>query len=315
MITTLTLNPSFDRTVVVGGGVRLGEVHVVDSSSVEAAGKGVNVALSIARNGGASAAVLAADGADAAAFDDRLTSDGAATRIVPRGTPVRTNLSLIDAHGVTTKLNERGGEVGADTVDALLHAVVEREDGPASVAACGSIPPGVPEDVYAQLSARLADPASSLAVDTSGAALAAMRGVPCALAKPNLHELHDLTGRSMSTLGDVVDAARPLIESGWTSMLVSLGPDGALLIDEDTVVHGRPLDVTVRNTAGAGDALLAGFLFAGGRGTPALAEGLAWARAAIAAPSTVADRISDAARTAVDVDEAPDLGTRLEEAT
>ena len=314
MITTLTLNPSFDRTVVVDE-VRLGEVHTVDEATVEAAGKGVNVALAIARNGGSATAVLAADAADAAVFETRLASGGATARILPRGGAVRTNISLIDAAGVTTKLNERGAALDGTTVDALLDAVAAHEASSNIVAASGSVPPGVDADVYARLSDRLANPSASLAVDTSGAALAAMRGVDCALTKPNLHELHELTGRPMSTLGDVVDAARPLVEAGWASMLVSLGPDGALLIDADSVVHGRPIDVTVRNTAGAGDALLAGFLSAGASGTPALAEGLAWARAAIAAPSTVAEPITAADRAAVVIDEAPDLGTSLEEAT
>ena len=137
-----------------------------------------------------------------------------------------------------------------------------------------------------------------LVVDTSGEALAAMRGVCCAAVKPNLAELAGITNGPLDTMGDVIRAAECLRASGWASVLVSLGRAGAVLVADD-VCYGTVGVTPARNTTGAGDALLAGFVAAGGRASEALAEGLAWARAAISSPETVGRPVKDNDRGAV----------------
>jgi 1-phosphofructokinase len=79
----------------------------------------------------------------------------------------------------------------------------------------------------------------------------------------------------------VVDAAELLRKEGAAAVLASLGPDGALLVDDSGVVHGEAPVVTVVSAVGAGDALLAGFLAGGGSGREALRTALAWAAAAV----------------------------------
>jgi 1-phosphofructokinase len=131
-----------------------------------------------------------------------------------------------------------------------------------------------------------------VAVDTSGLPLTASLAAGPDVIKPNFEELAGATGRDIATLGDAVAAAELLRRHGAVAVLVSLGPDGAVLVDADGAVHGEAPVTERRSTVGAGDALLAGFLSAstglsaGGTGATALAEALAWGAAATRLPGS-----------------------------
>ena len=306
-ITTLTLNPSFDRTLSVAA-LERGEVHRLQSSLVEPGGKGINIARSVAINGGTSRAVFPADTDARLAFEKALSYPGLTCEPVTRDEPTRTNISVIEDDGTTTKLNESGASLSAETLEALI-ALAVRGEGGGAIAAAGSLPAGSPPDLYADLASRLAHPERTLVLDTSGPALTAMVGSPSAVVKPNLEELEELLGESFTTLGAVIDAAHELRANGWQSLLISLGEMGALLVSDDGAFMGSAPVEAVRNTVGAGDALLAGFLAGGGVGATALAEGLAWAHAAVSSASTTAPAVGAANRAAVAMRETiePDL--------
>lgn len=299
MITTLTPNPSFDRTLLVDQ-LERGEVIRASQVRVECSGKGVNVARALSRNGHAARAVIPANADDAEAFVASLAVEGTRARTVPiRGT-IRACFTLVEPDGTTTQINEPGPEVSASEAEDLVTAAVVAAADSDWLIASGSLPPGAPTDLYAQLATALPDADCKLVVDTSGAALDALIGTPCAMVKPNLAELAGVIGRRLGTLNDVIDAADKLRRGGWRSVLVSMGQRGAVLLAED-VCYGRAPTTQVRNTVGAGDALLAGFLAAGGRGDDALAEGLAWARAAVQSADTLAQAVTDRDRRAVQV--------------
>jgi len=118
-------------------------------------------------------------------------------------------------------------------------------------------------------------------LDTSGAPLLDMarRGLPDVI-KPNAPELAECVGRPLLTLGDVVDAATEVQQWGVGTVLVSLGPDGMVGVSSTGVVHAHTSPVTVRNTIGAGDASVAGFLSHlvdhPGEFAEAVAQGVAW---------------------------------------
>jgi 1-phosphofructokinase len=121
------------------------------------------------------------------------------------------------------------------------------------------------------------------------------------LLKPNETELTEVVGSHLQTLGDVVAAAEKLRSHGVRAVLVSLGPDGAILVDDAGPVHGEDGVVVPRSTVGAGDALLAGFLAAGGEGPGAVAEGVAWGAAACVLPGTAMPGPADLRRNEVRV--------------
>ncbi len=263
-----------------------GAVIRASSNWTEPAGKGVNISRALAANGIATRAVLPSGGANGDELCRQLEAGGVAFTAVPIGGGVRSNVSVVEPDGATTKLNEAGPVLSPHEIEALIVAVVEASSPGEWVAASGSLAPGMPDDFYAQLGRRLASVGVKLAVDTSGAALtAAVSGEP-ALAKPNRHELGDLLGKPVATLGEVVVAAQELRTQGVGQVLVSLGPDGAVLVDEDGLLHGEVSVDRVANTVGAGDALLAGFLAGGARGAEALRNALVWARSAVHSPQT-----------------------------
>ena len=299
MITTLTPNPSLDRTLSV---VRLdrGGVTRATRVRVECSGKGVNVARALSRNGHAARAVIPANGDDARAFVSSLAADGTGACTVGIRGSVRACLALVEPDGTTTKVNEPGPEMSMSEAQDLVSAAVDTAADSDWLVASGSLPPGAPADLYARLATALPGAERRLAVDTSGAALDALVGTPCALAKPNLAELANVIGRRPRTVGEVIEVADILRRGGWNSVLVSMGRLGAVLVADD-VCYGVAPATEVRSTVGAGDALLGGFLSAGGRGPAALAEGLAWARAAVRSTDTLGEAVADHDRRAVQV--------------
>jgi 1-phosphofructokinase len=282
LIVTVTPNPSIDRTLRIPPLVR-GEVLRATSTASEAGGKGLNVARALATEGHATLAVAPLSAASAGLVV-ALLADAAPLDAVPVAGEIRVNVSLVEADGTVTKVNEPGPTVGDEEAEAVLARVESMAAGAAWVVGCGSLPPGMPADFYARL-ARRAPGGLRVAVDADGAPLAACLGERISLVKPNLAELERLVGRSLPTLGDAVVAASELVAAGIEMVLVSLGVDGAVLVDGSGAAHAEARVDDVANTVGAGDALLAGFLAAGAT-RAGLATAVAWSVAACRSPGT-----------------------------
>lgn len=298
MILTVTANPSVDRTMFVDALPR-GQVIRCRRSRREPSGKGVNVALALHGQGFGVTAVLPVGGFTGAELSTLLGATGLDTVEVAVAGNTRSNVSLVEPDGTVTKVNEPGPELTAGEVDALVRAVRDEltglgDDGSSGEGAggdwlvcCGSLPPGAPVDLYARLTALGRAAGVRVAVDTSGAPLRAALDAGPHLIKPNLSELAELVGSAPTTLGDVVEAARTVRVRGPLSVLVSLGADGAVLVGPAGVVHAEAAVRGVVNAVGAGDALLAGFLAAGGSGQEALAAAVSWAGTAVEQEGTV----------------------------
>ena len=157
-----------------------------------------------------------------------------------------------------------------------------------------------------------------MAVDTSGAALDALLAEPAGidLLTPNAEELSAAVGRPLATLGEVVAAAREIVERGVDTVLASLGADGLVAVTADRAVFARAAAPYVANTAGAGDAALAGFLLGLTREAAATAAGAdplavaaasaaEWGAHAVAHATTLVSGTPHGIRALVDT--APDL--------
>jgi 1-phosphofructokinase len=298
MIVTLTANPSVDRTVEVDALVR-GAVLRARSSHVDPGGKGVNLARALAANGRKTCAVLPAGGWEGEQLAALLAPQDVAVVLVPVTGSVRANVSVVEPDGTVTKLNEPGPTLSAAEVEAVTAATVTAAAGADWVAASGSLPPGAPVDFYARLVERLRPTGVRVAVDSSGPPLAAALAARPDLVKPNREELAEVTGRRITTLGEAVAAAEQLRRRGPRTVLASLGADGALLVDRAGAAHGEAPVPRPRSAVGAGDALLAGFLAAGGSGPAALTEALAWGAAAAGLPGSRMPEPGDLDRAAV----------------
>lgn len=300
MIVTVTPNPSIDRTVTLPSPLTRGTVHRVSSVTSQAGGKGVNVARALTLAGVETVAVLPAATNDPLLI--ALQAAGVAYRTVPTVEPARTNLTITEQDGTTTKLNEPGAELTTASVQALTDAVLEAAEGAAWVVMSGSLPPGVPNTWYGDVVALLGSAPCQIAVDTSDVPLAELvsaldRGAPD-LIKPNAEELAGVLGystqilESAATQGDpepVVTAAGKLINRGIGAVLATLGAAGAVLVNQEGAWLATPPPIVPRSTVGAGDSSLAGYVRSdvGGAAPPRrLQMAVAYGSGAAALPGT-----------------------------
>ncbi|MET9470834.1 MULTISPECIES: 1-phosphofructokinase [unclassified Streptomyces] len=286
MILTVTPNPSLDRTYELPGLTR-GAVLRSTHDRVDPGGKGINVSRAVAAAGHRTIAVAPLGGPEGALLARLLGEHGIEAAGVPIVGSTRINVTLVEPDGTLTKVNAVGPEITVAEAEALLHAVRTRSATTDWIVCCGSLPRGLSPQWYAELVARSHRAGARIALDTSGAALiAALRERPDVI-KPNAEELAEAVGRPLETVGDAVKAAEELRERGARSVLASLGADGQLLVDGTGTYFGSARVDAVRSNVGAGDASLAGFLTAGGRGPAALAAAVAHGAAAVQLPGSV----------------------------
>jgi 1-phosphofructokinase len=280
VIVTVTPNPSVDRTVFVDA-LRRGTIMRSDRSWSEPSGKGVNVALALHAHHRPAVAVLPVGGPAGAHLVEMLSRAGLDHQTVPIAGEIRINISIIEPDGIVTKINERGPTLTDADGRAVLDAARNRTRAGDWLAGCGSLPGGLTDDFYAQLVEAGHRAGATVVIDTSGPPLVKALAAGPDLIKPNVDELADAAGGPVTTFGDVVDAAQELRSRGAKAVLASLGADGALLVDAAGVLHGAaPVDAVV-SAVGAGDAMLAGYLFAADDTTEALTTALAWGAAAV----------------------------------
>ncbi|MDO9379051.1 MAG: 1-phosphofructokinase family hexose kinase [Nocardioidaceae bacterium] len=294
MIVTLTPNPSIDRTVVLPGALERGEVQRCTDTFDHPGGKGVNVAGVVHHGGERALAVLPGDDADP--FVALLRGTGLPHRSVPVGGSVRVNLTVSEPSGVTTKINAAGPVLDEALRETLAVEVETSARDARWVVLCGSLPPGAPDDWYAQLVARLARPGLEVAVDTSGAALVATLGTDGplpSLVKPNGEELASVAGGDAEEIeADPragVAAARRLLDRGVGRVLLTQGGHGAVLVTPEGAWRAPVPRITPRSTVGAGDSALAGYLLGDLRGLPEperLALAVAYGSAAASLPGS-----------------------------
>jgi 1-phosphofructokinase len=298
MIVTFTANPSVDRTAELDRLVR-GAVTRLSGVRVDAGGKGVNVTRALTANGVASVAVLPVGGAEGAQLTALLASERLDVRAVPIAGAIRSNVTIVERDGTTTKLNEPGPELSSDDIDELTSQLLTAAVGADWAVLSGSLPPGAPVDLYATLTQRLHAAGVRVAVDTDGAALRAVLPSHPDLIKPNGHELADAADVPVTGAATALTAIAALQRAGARSVLASLGAEGALLAEDGHAHLAQPVAATPRSTVGAGDAALAGFLAAGGSGPAALTEAVAWGTAAVSLPGSRMPAPDDIDRSAI----------------
>ena len=270
-VVTLTLNPALDLTVRADRWQR-GEVNAGQDLHQTAGGKGVNVASILAdwsRTGPGETLSVTATGLlgqdNAAPFEALLRDKGVTDAFVRVPGATRVGIKLVDgAAQETTDINLPGLSATPDTL-TQLGAVLTRLGADADVVVlAGSLPPGVPADHYATLTAGLRRAGVFVALDTSGPALNAALAAPVLpdLIKPNIHELESALGRRLQGDAEILAAARTLLERGARIVAVSQGERGALIVTDAGAVFARPPRVTVVSTVGAGDAMVAGLVSA-----------------------------------------------------
>lgn len=293
MIITLTPNPSLDRTYVAGAFVP-GAVNRASAARVDAGGKGINVSRALSRCGLGTVAVFPSGGFDGHRLVATLAGLGVPARPVSVPGETRSNVTLVDGLGITTKINAPGTALSPASTTELLDTVCRElatvDGASATVVGAGSVPPGTDDGVYARVTRAVRARGGRMVLDASGASFAAaVRAGGLALVTPNEDELAEVVGRPLRTVGDAARAAQEIMAMGTERVLVSLGAHGALLVAPEGVWWAGGPALVPRSTVGAGDATLAGFLAARSAGTDlpgALCHAVAWGRAAVLSPGS-----------------------------
>jgi 1-phosphofructokinase len=262
MVVTVTLNPAVDKTMLVRhltvGGTNRAEVERIDPG-----GKGVNVAKALKQLG---CPVLATG--FLAGNNGRLIAEGLAARGIPADFiqvpgETRVNLKIKDPVGGTeTEINEPGFHVEEEYVRELEQKLEGYAGRGEAVVLSGSLPPGVPTDVYARLIRIAKHGGAKTILDTNGSALRSGLAAPPDLLKPNRLEIEELVGTTIKTEPELVQAARQVLAMGVSRVVVSLGAEGALAASAREVWRARCPSLAARSSVGAGDAMVAALVYA-----------------------------------------------------
>lgn len=261
MIITVTPNPVLDRTLTVPE-IVLDEVTRAVGTREDWGGKGFNVSRALRALGKESVAIGFIGGPTGEKLKKGLASLGIATDLIPIAGETRMNIVITDTparHYV--KVNEAGPTIRSEEVAALLDNATKRAKAGDFWALCGSLPPGVPPDFYADLISRLQSRGAKALLDTSGEPLRLGIAARPYAVKPNLQEAAAWLGKAASFPQDVAQAVDNLLELGITLVALSLGADGLMLASPSWRRWARPPEVVARNPTGAGDALVAGLLY------------------------------------------------------
>ena len=227
MIVTVTLTPALDKTVVIPR-FSVGEVNRIQSLRLDAGGKGINVSKTLRALGGESVATGLVGGGAGKFIEDSLLAMGVESDFIHVPGETRTNLKVIDPELHTnTDVNEPGAAVNAETLEALLARVERRVGSGDVVVLAGKAPPTAPDTLFADWCRRLRKKGADVYMDADGALL--IEGVKAkpTLIKPNDAELERVIGHKVSSMEEIVKAARQLAADGIDTVVVSLGGDGA----------------------------------------------------------------------------------------
>ena len=278
MIVCLTPNPAIDRTLLVSR-LQPGESHRAVDSIVAAGGKGLNVARAMQILGGRPLVMGLLGGHNGRLLADLAAAEGLAAHWTSFEGETRTCVIVVPAGDEATVINEPGPVLTAADWSRFLDDVVTRAQQADAVCLCGSLPRGVPAGAPGDLIQAIMATGRPLWVDTSYEWLRqAISARPTAL-KVNSVEAGEVLGRVIDSPEAAVAAAGQLHQGGIQMVALTLGGQGAVLVDPAGYTIARPPAVTAVSSVGSGDCFLAGLLTALTAGHPP-AEALRWAVAA-----------------------------------
>lgn len=282
MIVTVTLNPAVDRVVVLYE-LHLGDSNRVFDGQIDPGGKGVNVSRVLQELGETSLATGFVAGSLGSFIQASLKRVGIPAAFIQIPGQTRQNLAIVETRWHRhTMLNEAGPETDPRHVAQLEQLIVKRIAPGDWVVLAGSLPPGIPTGVYAELTRLVHANGGKVCLDTDGEPLVAGILARPDLVKPNREELERLIGRPIVNEEQAVRAALRLYHQGIPYVAVSMGRDGAIAIGPGGAWRAYPPPVETVSAIGAGDSLVAGLVLALSRGE-SLADGLRLGTAAGAA--------------------------------
>lgn len=258
MIYTVTFNPAIDYVVGIDR-IETGCVNRLSSEQIYFGGKGINISIVLRELGIESTALGFVAGFTGEAIENGLKEAGIITDFV-RLEKGNSRINVKIKSDAETELNASGPEISDTALSVLFEKLKSLRNGDTIVLA-GSVPKSLPEDIYEQILHQLSDRDIRAVVDASKELLIKSLRYKPFLIKPNLQELGEIFGEISGSDDEIIACAEKLREMGAQNVLVSMADDGAILLDSGNNIHKSGVcSGTVRNSVGAGDSMIAGFL-------------------------------------------------------
>jgi 6-phosphofructokinase 2 len=260
MIYTVTLNPALDRTMWVDK-IQFDDANRIEREERYAGGKGIDVSKVLTTLGAENEALGLIGGFTGEELEGRLMNEGVNCDFTRIADETRTNIIVNEtSSGKQVAFNDRGPNVKPYELMQIMHKL-ENLDKPDMVVISGSLPFGIHAEIYRRLIAMAKGKGARVILDTDGDALqVGIQGRPDII-KPNVHELSRLADEELKEINEIVRVARRVREKGVGVVLVSMGAKGILLAGEKEGYLASPPEITVKNTIGAGDSAVAGFVY------------------------------------------------------
>lgn len=258
MVYTVTFNPALDYVIRVGT-FQDGGINRAESEDLQFGGKGINVSAVLRNLGVDNVALGFVAGFTGQALEQGLLKNGIHTDFI-RLDDGLTRINVKIKAERETEINGRGPDIPASALEALFAKLDRLGEGDVLVLS-GSVPGSLPNDIYRRILSRLDGRGILTVVDAARDLLCDVLPYQPFLIKPNNLELGEIFGRTLESDEDIAECAHLLQEQGARNVLVSMAGDGSLLLDDTGECHrlGVPKG-KVRNSVGAGDSMVAGFL-------------------------------------------------------
>lgn len=258
MIYTVTLNPSIDYVIKLDN-LKNGEVNRTKEEYVYPGGKGINVSLILKELGYKSRALGFVSGFTGLYIKDTLKNKGLEEDFINLENGF-TRINVKVKSNEETEINGQGPNIDDESLNKLYEKLDSLKENDILVLA-GSIPKTLDSSLYENIMKRLENKNVKIVVDATKDLLMNVLKHKPFLIKPNNHELEELFNVKLNGIDDIITYAKKLKEMGAKNVLVSMGKDGALLINEDEKVFiSNVAKGEVKNSVGAGDSMVAGFI-------------------------------------------------------
>lgn len=260
-ILTLTVSPAIDKSTKFSGLMAEQKIRC-EAPQFDAGGGGINVSKAIARLDGNSLAIFTVGGASGELLQDLVKKEGIDYQAIRTESWTRENFIAVDTH---TNAQYRFGMPGPVITEKeskeILKAIEVAK--PDFLVASGSLSPGLGDDFYEKVAAVSRKIGSKLIIDTSGVSLEKAVDEGVFLLKPNVGELAKLVKTGSLEINEVDEAAKEIIGKGKCEVVVvSLGPQGAVLVTKDVCEYIPAPAVQKKSTVGAGDSMVGGMVWA-----------------------------------------------------
>lgn len=262
-IVTITINPAVDIFVNVD---RVEPTRKLRCSAPkrDPGGGGINVARAAHRLGSNVVAIYPIGGVIGKLLQRLIEREGIDSIVTPSHVETRENFTAYEeSTGEQYRFVLPGSALHRAEWEACLDKLVTLPEKPKFVVASGSVPPGVPEDFFAQVARSAKKLGAKVVIDTSGPALGAALGEGVTLIKPNQNELSEFVGAPLANETDRIAACRKLVKDKRAEIVaLTLGEEGSLLVTKDKAWRAQPMHIEVVSAVGAGDSFLGGLVAA-----------------------------------------------------